>query len=106
MGGTTCLRLAKKGVLEGVVVVSSTQSLGGDNLVTSADLSSLVIPKLFIYGDRDSSILSDMLAMIRNPAEPKQAIVYENAAHGIDLLLSPYGDDMRQQLLAFLNELR
>jgi hypothetical protein len=47
-----------------------------------------------------------MELMFRNSAEPKQLITYDHAAHGTDLLLSAYGDDLRQQLLGFIDELR
>jgi pimeloyl-ACP methyl ester carboxylesterase len=104
MGGTTCLRLALDGDLEGAVVISSTQSVGGDNGVSAPDLRALTIPKLYIYGVRDAIIPGDMELMFRNSAEPKQLITYDHAAHGTDLLLSVYGDDMRRQLLAFLIE--
>jgi esterase/lipase len=106
MGGTTCLRLALDGDLAGVVVISSTQSVGGDNGVSAPDLRSLMIPKLYVYGKRDAIIPGDMEMMFRNSAEPKQLIIYDHAAHGTDLLLSTNGDDLRQQLLTFLNDLR
>jgi alpha-beta hydrolase superfamily lysophospholipase len=106
MGGTTCLRLALDGDLEGVVVISSTSSVGGDNGVSAPDLRALTIPKLYIYGERDSIIPSEMVMMFRNSAEPKQLITYNHAAHGTDLLLSVHGDDLRQDLLVFLDELR
>jgi len=106
MGGTTCLRLALDGDLAGVVVISSTRSVGGENGVSAPDLRALTIPKLYVYGERDAIIPSDMELMFKNSAEPKQLITYDHAAHGTDLLLSTYGDDLRQQLLTFLNDLR
>jgi pimeloyl-ACP methyl ester carboxylesterase len=106
MGGTTCLRLALDGDLVGVVVISSTQSVGGENGVSAPDLRALMIPKLYVYGERDAIIPGEMELMFRNSAEPKQLITYDHAAHGTDLLLSAYGDDLRQQLLGFIDELR
>lgn len=105
MGGTTCLRLAVEDELVGVVVISSTQSVGGENGVSVQDLRALTIPKLFVYGERDSIIPSEMESMFRYSAESKQLITYKHAAHGTDLFLSTYGDDLRQQLLTFLQEL-
>lgn len=93
MGGTTCLRLALDGDLAGVVVISSTQSVGGENGVGSPDLRSLMIPKLYVYGKRDAIIPVDMEMMFRNSAEPKQLIIYDHCAHGTNLLLSTNGDD-------------
>ncbi len=107
MGGTTCLRLAMETELEGVVVVASTMSLGEDNKVTAGDLRRLTIPKLFICGNRDiMDVVTAMSEMYRSAAEPKEEIIYDTGAHGTDLFLGPYGEDMRQQLLAFVNALR
>ena len=106
MGGTTCLALALDGDLAGVVVISSTMSVGGENGVSAPDLRTLTIPKLYVYGERDAIIPGDMELMFKNSAEPKKLIKYDQAAHGTDLLLSAYGDDLRQQLLSFIDELR
>lgn len=106
MGGTTCLRLALDEDLEGVVVISSTSSVGGENGVSAPDLRALTIPKLYVYGERDAIIPGEMELMFRNSAEPKQLIIYDHGAHGTDLLLSAFGDDLREQLLGFLDELR
>lgn len=106
MGGTTCLRLALDGDLTAVVVISSTQSVGGENGVSAPDLRALTIPKLFVYGVRDSMIPAEMELMFRNSTEPKQLITYDHAAHGTDLFLSIYGDDLRQQLFTFLRDFR
>lgn len=105
MGGTTCLRLAMDGDLVGVVVISSTQSVGGDNQISSPALAALTIPKLFIYGDKDMVIPGTMTLMHKVAAEPKILVVYDSAAHGTDLFNTPYGDDLRQQLLNFLKAL-
>ena len=106
MGGTTCLRLALEVDLEGVVVIASTISIGPDNKVTIEDLRQLAIPKLFIVGSRDiQNVVSDMSIMYKVAQEPKEEIIYDNAAHGTNLLLSPFGDDLRQQLLKFLDAL-
>lgn len=106
MGGTTCLRLALEGDLEGVVVIASTMSVGKDNRVTAEDLRQLAIPKLFIVGNRDTQlVVSDMSIMYSVAQEPKEEIIYDNAAHGTNLFLGPYGDDLRQRLLEFLDAL-
>ena len=103
MGGTTCLRLAMETELEGVVVIASTMRVGQDNRVTTADLSQLTIPKLFVCGRNDfTDVVSDMSTMYRAAQQPKQEVIYDNAAHGTSLLLGPYGDDLRQHLLDFL----
>jgi pimeloyl-ACP methyl ester carboxylesterase len=81
-------------------------SVGGDNGVRAPDLRALAIPKLYVYGERDAIILGDMELMFRSSPEPKQLIRYDHGAHGTDLLLSDYGDDLRQQLLSFIDELR
>jgi pimeloyl-ACP methyl ester carboxylesterase len=51
------------GDLVGVVVISSNQSVGGDNQISSPDLADLAIPLLFIYGDKDIGIRSAMELM-------------------------------------------
>jgi pimeloyl-ACP methyl ester carboxylesterase len=107
MGGTTCLRLSMEVELEGVVVIASTMRLGEVNKVTNEDLSQSTIPKLFIYGSRDSpQVVLDMSSMVRAAQQPKEEIVYDSASHGTDLFRGPYGDNLRQHLLNFLNELR
>lgn len=105
MGGTTCMRLALDADLAGIVVISSTRSVGGENGVSTQDLIAMEIPKLYVYGERDSIIPSEMELMFRNSAEPKQLITYDHAAHGTDLFLSIHGDDLRQNLLKFLKDL-
>ena len=82
-----------------------TRSVGGENGVSTQDLSAMKIPKLFVYGERDSIIPSEMELMFRSSAEPKQLIKYDHTAHGTDLLLSTHGDDLSQHLLQFLRDL-
>jgi pimeloyl-ACP methyl ester carboxylesterase len=107
MGGTTCMRLALDIPLEGMAILSSTLSLGRDNRVTGDDLSQLEIPKLFIFGDRDYADISYAMNMAYDSsAQPKELVVYDSAAHGTDLFLGPHGDDLRQRLIRFIDEIQ
>ena len=89
-------------VLKGI----SLETQKGDVVsLSTKDLIAMKIPKLYVYGERDSIIPSEMELMFRNSAEPKQLITYDHAAHGTDLFLSTHGDDLRQNLLKFLKDL-
>jgi esterase/lipase len=107
MGGTTCLRLALEVELEGVVVLASTMSNGTPTMVTESNLATLAIPKLFVYGARDSSmVVNDMEKMYKACSEPKELVVYSGqSAHGTALFATRDGDRLRQELLDFLEEL-
>lgn len=107
MGGTTCMRLALEVDLEGLGVLASTMSLGDPTQVSERDLAQLTMPKLFVVGEWDYiDVVIEMDKMYQAAGQPKEMVSYGNAAHGTDLFLSPYGDDLRQQLLDFLEGLR
>jgi formylglycine-generating enzyme required for sulfatase activity len=102
-GGEPCLRLALAGELEGVGIIAAPMETGTSGEFTDEALSSLTIPKLFVFGEKDTQGVAEcMERMYELSAEPKILISYDSAARGTELLRSPYGDDMRGQMLDFL----
>jgi formylglycine-generating enzyme required for sulfatase activity len=106
-GGEPCLRLALEGELEGLVLIAAPMSSEATESATGQDLSRLTIPKLFVYGERDSEgVPEGMSQMYRKAGEPKEVVSYDSAARGTQLFRSPYGDEFRQVLLGFLEGFR
>ncbi len=106
MGGTACLRLALDVELEGVVVLASIMTNGAPTEVSESDLATLPMPKLFVYGAWDSPLVaSDMKKMHEACPQPKELVIYSQSAHGTALFDTPDGDELRQELLEFLEEL-
>ncbi len=108
VGGLTCMRLAVDGVdFEGLVVLSTTLSAGQKNKITTTEIAQIEIPKLYFYGENDGFGLSDAMETIyASSMFPKNLIVCpDTAAHGTELLNGACGDQIKQQILAFLDEL-
>lgn len=106
-GGEPCLRLALAGELDGVAIIAAPMVTGTSGEITDQALSQLTIPKLFVYGERDSEgVAEGMLRLYELSAEPKTLVHYDSAARGTELLRSPFGDDVRERLLRFLDEVR
>jgi pimeloyl-ACP methyl ester carboxylesterase len=106
VGGTTCMFIAKNEDLLGLVVLSSSLSSGPTNQVSEADLAQLTIPKLYLYGERDSFGFPEAMQKIyRLSAEPKALTTCDTAAHGTDLLYGPCSEDIHLQLLYFLESI-
>ena len=106
-GAVPCIRLALEFGLEGLVIISSTVSASSTSQdITAQDLSQLTFPKLFVYGEKDQKDVPEAMSeLYRLSPEPKELVSYDNAARGTNLLRSPYGDDLRQRLLDFLEGL-
>ena len=105
-GGAACLRYALENPFSGIIVISSSQSLGNLNTLTEDDFALLTLPKLFIYGDSDGLIPILMTEMISFSPSPKELVTYDSAAHGTHLFESEFGEDFTQTLLEFLLELK
>lgn len=106
VGGTTCMYISMSENLGGLVLLSSSLQAGPTNKVSESDLAQLSIPKLFLYGERDGFGFPEAMEKIyRNSPEPKALITCETAAHGSDLLYGSCGENIHQQLLAFLEEI-
>ncbi len=105
-GGAACLRYSLENPFSGLIVISSSQSLGGLDTLTEDDFALLTLPKLFIYGDSDGLIPLLMTEMISFSPSPKESVTYDSAAHGTDFFDSEFGEDFTQTLLEFLLELK
>jgi pimeloyl-ACP methyl ester carboxylesterase len=106
LGGTTCMVLALTDPPQGLVILSSSMSVGPTNQVTEADLAKLKMPKLFLYGEKDAFGFPEaMQNMYRRAAEPKALITCDSAAHGTTLLYGSCGQEIDQQILSFLKDL-
>lgn len=105
LGGTTCMHLANEMV--GIVVLSSTRQTGHqNNSVTEAELAQLTIPKFYLYGKRDGFGFPEAMQKIYQvSAGPKDLFTCDTAAHGSDLLNTPCGEDIKRQILTFLEDL-
>lgn len=107
LGGTTCMVLALTDPPQGLVILSSSMSAGLTNQVTEAELASLKMPKLFLYGENDSSGFPQaMQDMYRRAVEPKELITCDSAAHGTTLLYGTCGQEIDQSILDFVQEIK
>jgi pimeloyl-ACP methyl ester carboxylesterase len=106
VGGTTCMHSTFHADLSGIVVLSGSLGSGTTNKVTEADLAQLTIPKLYLYGEKDSFGFPEAMQKIYQiSAEPKALITCDTAAHGSDLLNAACEEDIREQILSFLDEI-
>jgi WD40 repeat protein len=107
-GGVPCMRLALElDAMEGLVVLSNLMEVGLVGSLTEQELSQLALPKLFVYGERERDGIPEAMEQVyRLSPEPKEIVTYDSSARGTNLLRSPYGDDLRQRLLDFLEGLR
>lgn len=106
VGGTTCMHPTFHVDLSGIIVLSGSLGSGITNKVTEAELAQLTIPKLYIYGEKDSFGFPEAMQKIyRVSAEPKALITCDTGAHGSDLLNVACGDEIREKILAFLGEI-
>lgn len=104
-GGWPCTLLALEGSLEAFAVLSSPMTAGPTGSVSVEELAALTVPKLYVYGEKDSEGVAESMAEVyRVSAEPKEQVVYDTSARGTNLFRSPYADDLTQQLLDFLEQ--
>ncbi len=70
------------------------------------DFADLTYPKLFIVSNRDLvfdiNITNDVQQMYDWSADPKEIKVFSGNSHGIDLLDSVHGDEVRNLIINFL----
>jgi Tol biopolymer transport system component/dienelactone hydrolase len=111
MGGTACLKAAVDTDLAGVVVISSlwttgSGSTGGALIVRHADLAQLTLPTLFVTTDKDGNgVPTTMKAMYEAAPEPKALKIFPGTVHGTDIFFTPQGDEFRDLLVGFLEDL-
>ncbi|MFN2212769.1 MAG: alpha/beta hydrolase [Anaerolineales bacterium] len=107
LGGTTCMVLALTDPPQGLVILSSSMSVGPANQVTEADLVKLKMPKLFLYGEKDAFGFPEAMQNIyRRAAEPKALLTCDSAAHGTTLLYGSCGQEIDQRILDFIQEFK
>lgn len=107
MGGTACLRAALDHDLAGLVVIASPLSSGAPTAVTPAELSKLTLPKLYVCteNDRYSFVISQTQQMFDLSSDPKQLKFFPGRVHGTELFDTEYGDEFRQLLSDFVEQL-
>ena len=111
MGGTASLKAAVDTDLAGVVVISSlwttgSGSTGGTLTVRRKDLAQLTLPKLFVTTDKDGhGVPATIKAMYEAAPEPKALKIFPGTVHGTDIFLTPQGDEFRDLLVGFLEDL-
>jgi uncharacterized protein len=111
MGGTASLKAAVDTDLAGVVVISSlwttgSGSTGGALIVSREDLAQLTLPKLFVTTDKDGNgVPATMKAMYEAAPEPKALKIFPGTVHGTDIFFTPQGDEFRDLLVGFLEDL-
>ncbi|MFN2112836.1 MAG: alpha/beta hydrolase [Anaerolineales bacterium] len=112
MGGTACLKAAGEEDLAGLVVISSLWTTGsgptgGALVASSADVTKLTLPKLFITTEDDGNgVPATMEAIYALAPEPKTFVSFPGAVHGTDIFFSSQADEFRNLLLQFLEDLR
>jgi alpha/beta superfamily hydrolase len=106
VGGTTCMVLALEDPPEGMIIMSSSLSVGPNNQVNEADLAKFGMPKLLIYGEKDAfGFPQAMQDIYRRSAEPRFLFTCDSAAHGSDLLYGACGEEIYQQIISLLEEI-
>jgi pimeloyl-ACP methyl ester carboxylesterase len=108
MGGTACLRAALDHDLAGLVVIASPMSSGSPTATEPDEFSRLTLPKLYVCAENDrySFVISQMRQMFELSPEPKQLKFFPGTAHGTELFDTEHGDEFRDLLLSFGEQLR
>ena len=106
MGGRACVNAAFEEELAGMVIVSGTGSSDPDRKNLDGFISP-DMPKLFIVSE-DDHIPDRTLSMTRlyeSAPEPKLFKTFPGTAHGTELFDSKYGQEFREALTDFLEEI-
>jgi len=106
MGGRACVNAAFEEELAGMVIVSGTGSSDPDRKNLDGFISP-DMPKLFIVSENDH-IPDRTLSMTRlyeSAPEPKLFKTFPGTAHGTELFDSKYGQEFREALTDFLEEI-
>lgn len=107
MGGTACLRAAIDGEpFLGLITLASTMALRYRSLVIlPEELGNLTQPKLFITAENDINlVVQNTRSMYRLSPEPKKLLLLKGYEHGTDLFRTSVGDELREAILDFLEE--
>ena len=102
------MRAALDHDLAGLVVIASPLSSGAPTDVKPDELSRLTLPKLFVCAEHDrySPVISQMQQMFDLSPDPKQLKFFPGTVHGTELFDTEYGDEFRQLLLNFVEQLQ
>jgi pimeloyl-ACP methyl ester carboxylesterase len=112
MGGTASLKAAVDTDLAGLVVISSlwttgSGSTGGALFVSREELAQLTLPKLFVTTENDGNgVPTTMKTMYEAAPEPKALKIFPGTVHGTDIFATSQGDEFRDLLVGFLENLR
>jgi pimeloyl-ACP methyl ester carboxylesterase len=107
MGGRGCINVAFDKELEGLVIVAGTGSSDPDRQHLG-DFISPDMPKLFIVSENDyiTERMATMTRLYENAPEPKAFKIFPGKAHGTELFSTQYGQEFRETLFGFLEEIR
>lgn len=112
MGGTACIRAAAESDLDGLVVISSLWTTGsgptgGALVVNHEELGWLTLPKLFVTTENDGNgVPTTIKVMYEAAQEPKALEIFPGSVHGTDIFATPQGEELRDLLVGFLDNLR
>ena len=102
MGGNICGRVTHEPGLAGLVIISGPLL----HTLDETNFTDLTYPKLFIVSDMDRlggiDFTQDVQQMYDWSADPKEIKVYSGSSHGIGMLSSQHGDEIRNLIMSFL----
>jgi len=106
LGGMATAKVAGVLTAEAVVVISAPADLPDFDLrVEDADLSAITGPSLFIATDNDTTVPAVETRRLFDLApQPKRWHSFASAAHGTQLLDTPFAEDFRSLLVDFVTE--
>lgn len=103
LGGMATVKLAKEAGVAAIVVISSPANLTEFGYVVGQAELATPIPKLFIAIENDSVVpLAATRQMYDLAAEPKQWKTFAGTQHGLDLLTTDAGPDLREAVVGFV----
>lgn len=102
LGGIASIKLGSNSDVSGVVSLGApyrAESLS----INENDLNNIKSPKLFITSSKDSIVSpSEVQWLYDHATAPKSIHIYEDSAHGVDLLNSVYRDDLVRRIVEFV----
>jgi esterase/lipase len=103
MGGTATLKVAARLELAGVATLSAPHMVMG--LDASEDVALIEEPKFFVAtsGDADGAYAQLVETFMSLASEPKSSVVHGGSEHGTDILRGENGEELKRELLLFLN---
>lgn len=107
MGGRGCVSAAFDEELAGLVIISGTGS-GNPDKQNLANFASPDMPKLFIVSENDKTAdrTTVMTRLYESAPEPKIFKIFSGSGHGTELFNTKHGEEFRETLLNFLEEIR